>query len=151
MDSASDIIGRLGLQPHPEGGHYREIYRHAPDAGGRGACTAIYYLLAEGEVSAWHRIDAVEIWHWYAGAPLRLSVAAPEADPVDQVLGIDLAAGQRPQAVVPPFRLAKRPATGRVESGRLHGGASLPVFRLRVGPTRVAARITRPPAVTSPA
>ena len=63
--SAAEIISRLGLQPHPEGGHYRETWRDAGDDGARGSGTAIYYLLSAGEVSAWHRVDAVEIWHWY--------------------------------------------------------------------------------------
>lgn len=101
--TAAQVIARLGLQPHPEGGHYRETYRHAAADGGRGDCTAIYYLLAAGERSAWHRVDAVEIWHWHAGAPLALTVAEDGAAPVVHALGADLAAGQRPQAVVPPF------------------------------------------------
>jgi hypothetical protein len=74
--SAADIIARLNLQPHPEGGHYRETFRDARcDATGRVASTAIYFLLARGERSHWHRIDAVEIWHYYAGAPLKLEIA----------------------------------------------------------------------------
>ena len=72
---ADQIIDRLALMPHPEGGHFRETYRHEPADGGRGATTAIYYLLKAGEVSHWHRIDAVEIWHWYAGGPLVLSIS----------------------------------------------------------------------------
>jgi len=94
--SAEQVVALLGLQPHPEGGHYRETYRAPSAEGERGACTLIYYLLAEGERSAWHRVDAVEIWHWYAGAPLELSIGQET-----HLLGMDLAAGQRPQAVVP--------------------------------------------------
>jgi predicted cupin superfamily sugar epimerase len=97
--TAAEIIRRLGLQPHPEGGHYRETFRDA-GAPGRAHSTAIYFLLQAGEVSRWHRVDAAEVWHWYAGAPLLLTVA-DEAGRRDLRLGIDLAAGERPQAVVP--------------------------------------------------
>ncbi|MFP6771070.1 MAG: cupin domain-containing protein [Alphaproteobacteria bacterium] len=94
--SASEVIAALNLQPHPEGGYYAETYRHAPKDGGRGAMTAIYYLLAAGENSAWHRVnDADEIWHYYAGAPLEL-----KRDGETFMLGADLAAGQRPQVVI---------------------------------------------------
>jgi uncharacterized protein len=98
---ADAVTHLLGLVPHPEGGRFRETYRDQPAAGGRGAQTAIYYLLRAGEVSAWHRvIDAVEIWHFYAGAPLTLAVA--EGSRVTRHrLGTDLAAGERPQATVP--------------------------------------------------
>jgi hypothetical protein len=96
------IIRHLGLRPHPEGGHYRETYRHVAEGGGRGAMTAIYFLLRAGEVSHWHRVDATEIWHYYAGAPLDLAVAEDGARPRTLVLGPDLAAGQAPQVIVPP-------------------------------------------------
>ena len=76
LPSAADIIARLELQPHPEGGHYRETFRDARlDANGRSHSTAIYFLLARGERSHWHRIDAVEIWHYYAGHALSLQIA----------------------------------------------------------------------------
>ncbi len=66
---ADTLIAALGLQPHPEGGHYRETFRAPPEPGqARGATTAIFFLLRKGERSHWHRVDAVEIWHWYAGA-----------------------------------------------------------------------------------
>lgn len=95
------LIGALGLQPHPEGGHYREIFRHIPADGGRGASTAIYYLLAPGERSRWHRVDADEAWHWYGGGALSLRLSA-EGMGVETVhLGPDLASGQRPFAMVP--------------------------------------------------
>ena len=101
MTGAAEIITRLGMREHPEGGYYVETYRHQGAAGGRGACTAIYFLLPAGQRSHWHRVDAVEIWHWYAGGPLALSVAE-SGQPVRRLtLGNDLAAGQRPQAVVP--------------------------------------------------
>ncbi len=100
--TVADIIQRLQLKPHPEGGHYRETFRDHPAAGGRGALTAIYYLLAEGEVSAWHRVtDAAEIWLYHAGAPLALSVAAPYARAQRVRLGGDVLAGQEPHWVVP--------------------------------------------------
>jgi len=100
-DEAEAIAAALGLVPHPEGGRFAETYRHAPTGGGRGAMTAIYFLLRAGERSHWHRVDADEMWHWYAGAPLRLSVALPGAAIADTVLGPDVLAGERPQALVP--------------------------------------------------
>ena len=69
------IIDLLGMQPHPEGGHYVETYRDAPPDGGRGVKTGIYFLLRAGERSHWHRVDAVEMWHWHAGGPLELSIS----------------------------------------------------------------------------
>ena len=100
--SAPDIIRLLDLRPHPEGGHYRETFRDQPSDGSRGVQTAIYYLLQAGEVSAWHRvIDAVELWHWYAGGPLALTLSPNGHDAEAIRLGPELAAGQRPQAVVP--------------------------------------------------
>ena len=99
--TAADIIARLGLQPHPEGGHYRETFRDArTDAGGRARSTAIYFLLARGERSHWHRIDAVEIWHYYAGSALTLKIADDDGQWRFR-LGPDLAAGELPQAIVP--------------------------------------------------
>ncbi len=101
--TADAIIVLLGLQPHPEGGYFRETFRDAPGADGRSASTAIYFLLKRGERSHWHTVDAVEIWHWHAGAPLKLSLAATDAGPVTGIiLGADLAGGERPQGVVPP-------------------------------------------------
>lgn len=97
-----DVIRTLGLKPHPEGGWYVQTHRIEPEAGQRSPGTAIYYALGEGERSHWHHVDATEIWHWYAGAPLELSLAASDDDnPVAHVLGPDLAAGQRPQVIVP--------------------------------------------------
>ncbi|MCC8959496.1 cupin domain-containing protein [Bradyrhizobium sp. Pear77] len=100
--SAADIIARLALQPHPEGGHYRETFRDERcDAGGRAHSTAIYFLLARGERSHWHRIDAVEMWHYYAGAPLTLQIAQDGGLPHAITLGPDVAHGEQPQAIVP--------------------------------------------------
>ena len=98
MASADEIVAALDLKPHPEGGWYRETYRGDAPAGGRAATTAIYYLLRRGERSHWHRVDASEIWHWYAGDPLELRIGRDTVK-----LGGDIAAGERPQAVVPPF------------------------------------------------
>ena len=101
MLSAAEVIAMLGLEPHPEGGHYRQTFKDTRIvADGRAASTAIYFLIARGQRSHWHRVDAVEVWHWYAGAPLRLHIS-DGSGPVDVRLGPDLAAGERPQAVVP--------------------------------------------------
>ena len=101
MPDAQTIIALLGLEPHPEGGHFRETFRDPSPAGGRAASTAIYFLLARGERSHWHRVDAAEVWHWYAGAPLALVINEGGATTLLR-LGADLAGGERPQAVVPP-------------------------------------------------
>ncbi len=100
MTSATDIIAKLGLQPHPEGGHYRETFRDPRELGGRAASTAILFLLARGERSHWHRVDAVEIWHYYAGAPLALSIVDGSKEEIIR-LGADVHAEETPQAVVP--------------------------------------------------
>ncbi len=100
---ADDVIRRLQLIPHPEGGHYRETYRHHPADGGRGDATQIYYLLRGGERSHWHRVDAIEIWHWYAGAPLRLEVASEGTPTQTVILGNDFTAGHAAHHTLPPF------------------------------------------------
>jgi len=101
--TAREVIARLGLKPHPEGGHFRETFRdERRTEEGRAVSTAIYFLLAAGERSHWHRVDATEIWHWHAGAPLELEIATDEAGPVEHLrLGADLLAGEEPQRVVP--------------------------------------------------
>ncbi len=101
MDSADNIIEKLGLAPHPEGGYYREVYRHQPEKGGRGDATTIYFLLKAGEVSRWHRVDALEFWHYYAGGSLTLDISEQGKPPQSHLLGTDLSAGQEPVAVVP--------------------------------------------------
>ncbi|RYJ00775.1 MAG: cupin domain-containing protein, partial [Acetobacteraceae bacterium] len=98
--AAAAVIAGLGLQPHPEGGHYREIWRDAPAGGVRGAGTAIYYFLAEGERSHWHRVDAAEAWHWYAGSPLVLGLSPDGSGREERLLGPDLGAGEQPFALV---------------------------------------------------
>jgi predicted cupin superfamily sugar epimerase len=100
MPTASDIISALALTPHPEGGYFRETFRDPHQVNGRSVSTAIYYLLARGQRSHWHRVDAAELWHWHAGAPLSLSVATPDGVIVHR-LGMDLAGGEQPQALVP--------------------------------------------------
>ncbi len=101
--NATDLITRLNLAPHPEGGHYRQTWVADGDGGGgRPAGTCIYFLLRAGEVSHWHRVDAVEVWHFYAGAPIVLSLAETEAGPArEHILGPDLLSGQAPQLIVP--------------------------------------------------
>ena len=110
--SASDIIARLRLEPHPEGGHYRETFRDSNcDHDGRSRSTAIYFLLAHGERSHWHRIDAVEIWHHHAGDALTLRIA--DNDGMRSItLGPDIAAGQVPQAIVPADAWQAAESTG---------------------------------------
>ena len=100
MQSA-EIIDTLGLIPHPEGGWYRETWRAEDGAGGRPRGTAIYYLLTAGERSHWHRVDAMETWHHYAGDSLELWISSDGMDRELHVLGTDLLAGERPQVVVP--------------------------------------------------
>ncbi len=111
-DDAEALIRLLDLQPHPEGGYFREMFRDgpsagpAPEAGERAASTAIYFLLRDGEVSHWHRVDAAEVWHWYAGAPLELGISEPPKDGERASvryhrLGNRLFETERPQAVVP--------------------------------------------------
>ncbi|PZV38214.1 cupin domain-containing protein [Mesorhizobium kowhaii] len=101
MTSAAEIIAILGLKPHPEGGWYAETFRDGA-GGARGHSTAIYFLLEQHQVSAWHRVkDATEVWHFHAGAPLALSMSEEDGAVFEQVLGAELAAGERPQIVVP--------------------------------------------------
>jgi uncharacterized protein len=100
MPTAAEMIARLALTPHPEGGHYRETFRDMHLIAGRPASTAILFLLARGERSHWHRIDAVEVWHYYAGAPLELEIVGGTTEQIVR-LGADIHAGQIPQASVP--------------------------------------------------
>jgi predicted cupin superfamily sugar epimerase len=103
--TSAQVVCLLDLAPHPEGGYFRETFRDSrPVDGARAASSAIYFLLPRGGRSHWHRIDAAEVWHFYAGAPLMLEIAAnEEAQSAAQriTLGADLAAGERPQAIVP--------------------------------------------------
>ena len=117
MPSADEIARLLDLEPHPEGGLYRETFRDTATVAtgveaARAASTAIYFLLRAGELSRWHRVDASEVWHWYAGAPLALTVADTQGRR-DIRLGPDFAAGERPQAVVPAAFGSRRQASAR--------------------------------------
>lgn len=100
--TAAKVVDLLKMQPHPEGGYYVETFRdEVTDREGRAASTLIYFLLPEGVLSRWHKVDAVETWHWYAGAPLELSIS-PDGDRKQVLtLGNDLVSGARPQGIVP--------------------------------------------------
>ena len=98
--SAEDIVNLLDLAPHPEGGFYRETFRDPNAPGGRAASTAIYFLLPGGAPSRWHRVDAAEGWHYYAGAPLELMIEQ-NGMRWSQTIGVDLYSGERPQGIVP--------------------------------------------------
>ena len=115
IDSAR-IIATLDLKPHPEGGHFSETWRAPAEPGERSAGTAIYYLLQAGEVSHWHRVDATEAWHWYAGAVLELALSPDGCEVVHHLLSGDLAKDARPQLVVP---------AGAWQSARSHGDWTL--------------------------
>lgn len=100
MRTADEIVDKLELAPHPEGGYFRETFR---DGGvdGRAYSTAILYLLKRGEVSHWHRVDAAEAWHWHAGAALELSQSSKAGEVIVDILGNDIFNGQIPQIVIP--------------------------------------------------
>lgn len=101
-DVARRIIEQLALEPHPEGGWFRETWRAGAPAGVRAAGTAIHFLLEAGQRSHWHRVDATEIWLWHAGSPLILSIAEDETGPVREIrLGGDVLDGEQPQGIVP--------------------------------------------------
>ena len=100
--SADEIIARLELRPHPEGGYYRETFRdQRDDAQGRSCSTTIYFLLSRGDRSHWHRIDAAEVWHYYAGSALTLQIAHEGGMQHTVKLGPGVGSGERPQAIVP--------------------------------------------------
>jgi len=101
--TADEIIAALKLTPHPEGGWFRETWRAASENGERASGTAIYYLLKASERSHWHRVDATEIWHYYAGAPLKLSVSDDGKTARDLILGPDLANNETPQIALAPY------------------------------------------------
>ncbi|KZK88200.1 hypothetical protein PsAD13_00148 [Pseudovibrio sp. Ad13] len=99
--TAEEIIAELQMKEHPEGGYYTETFRDTEGPEGRGYSTAIYYLLKKGQKSHWHRIDAIETWHYYGGAPLCLSISSEEGSQNDIILGMAVLNGQRPQGIVP--------------------------------------------------
>ena len=113
--TAADVIRLLDLKPHPEGGHFRETFRDARTVeDGRAASTAIYFLLARGERSHWHRIDAAEVWHFYAGAPLELEIAEQGRASASRSAAIlPPANARRPSCRLMPGRRRNRSATGR--------------------------------------
>jgi hypothetical protein len=100
-ETAEEIIRHLDLKPHPEGGFYRETWREQRADGGRASGTAIYFLLPGGVENRWHRVDAAEIWHFYAGAPLELSIDLADGSVTKRVLGTALFDGEEPQLEVP--------------------------------------------------
>ncbi len=93
--NADALIAQLKLQPHPEGGYFRETFRDAGE--GRAHSTAIFFLLKAGQISRWHRVDAAEVWHFYRGAPLELRIGKRL-----EILGPEIEKGQQPQLIVPP-------------------------------------------------
>ncbi|WP_444455654.1 cupin domain-containing protein [Rhodobacter capsulatus] len=102
MGEADRIIAKLGLEPHPEGGWYRQTWVAEAEPGARPVGTAILFLLKAGEASHWHRVDAAEIWHYHAGAALELRIAATEAGPVTRLrLGPDVLGAEVVQGIVP--------------------------------------------------
>jgi predicted cupin superfamily sugar epimerase len=103
MSHVDEVIERLSLRPHPEGGAYVETWRADAEPGERASGSAIYYLLRAGERSHWHRVDAAEVWHYYAGDPLELAVAPASGEEPAQrfVLGPEVTEGHHPQVVVP--------------------------------------------------
>jgi predicted cupin superfamily sugar epimerase len=110
--SAADIVRLLDLKPHPEGGNFRQTFQDTRRTDDRAVSTAIYFLLARGERSHWHRVDATEIWHYYAGAALVLELATAAGAVERLTLGPDLAAGERPQAAVPAHTWQAAQSTG---------------------------------------
>jgi predicted cupin superfamily sugar epimerase len=138
--AAEAVAAALQLAPHPEGGFYRETFRDG-DLARRGAATAILFLLPQGVISHWHRVDALEIWVWQAGAPLLLEIAAPDAAAAGDRLGPDLAAGELLQRTVPVQHWQRC-----LEPRHLHRRPCLPVFRIRHGSARLAAQFRLSPA-----
>ena len=99
--TATEIVGLLGLEPHIKGVFYRQTFADVPGPSGRPHSTLIYYMLTDNQTGAWHRVDSVEVWHWYAGAPMLLGISRDGRSVAEHKLGNDLAGGERPQVVVP--------------------------------------------------
>lgn len=109
--AAKEVILALGMLRHPEGGWYVQTFEDSEKTDGRARSTAIYYLLEHGDASRWHRVDAVEVWHFYAGAPLQLRISDGES--IDEhLLGPEISNGQRPQVVVPTRAWQSAVSTG---------------------------------------
>lgn len=116
--TAREVVDKLGLVPNEEKGYFTETFQDADTTNNRSVSTAIYYLL-EGSVgnSIWHRVDAAEIWHHYAGAPLTLSLSYDDGNPAQElVLGPDVFNHQKPQVVV---------AKNQWQRARSHGSWTL--------------------------
>ncbi len=110
--TADDLITALSLEPHPEGGFYRQTWA-GEEVEGRPIGTCIYFLLRGSERSHWHMVDAAEMWLYHAGAPLILSTSKTESGPAQHdLLGPDIAAGQLPQRLVPPHYWQAARSTG---------------------------------------
>jgi uncharacterized protein len=130
--SAAGIIRLLDLRPHPEGGHFRETFRDpAQDANGRSVSTLIYFLLPAGDLSRWHKVDATEVWHFYAGAPLQISVSPNGSETSVHRLGPDLTAGDARNLLFPPIAGRAPKALGLGRSLWLLRCAGFRIFRLR--------------------
>lgn len=99
--TATEVISLLGLEPHIEGGFYRQTFADEAGSTGRPHSTLIYYLLTNRQAGAWHKVDSAEVWHWYAGAPMTLGISRDGKAVTEHKLGNDLAAGERPQVVIP--------------------------------------------------
>jgi uncharacterized protein len=139
-ETADAIIAALGLHAHPEGGFFAETWRDPHPPGARGHSTAIYYLLRAGDDSRWHRIDAVEVWHYYAGAPLDLRLS-PDGTRVERArLGPSIARGERPQVVVPVRCWQSARSGGEWTLARVHGRPGIRVRRVRARGTGLGAR-----------
>ena len=112
MTTAKDLIARFGLTRHPEGGWYRQTWIANAEGDTRPAGTAILFLLQAGERSHWHNVDATEIWHFHAGAPLALDMAATDSGPATRTVLGDVIQGHAPQAIVPPHHWQAAESTG---------------------------------------
>ena len=110
--TAEDIIDRLGLRPHPEGGWYTEVWRAPAERGTRATGSSILYMLPAGERSHWHKVDADEVWSFHGGAPLALRVGPDGGPATEHRLGLDLDGGERPQVVVPAGHWQSAMSTG---------------------------------------
>ena len=134
--TADELIARFQLAPHPEGGFYRETHRdQATLPGGRACATAIYFLLTRGQISHWHRVDATEIWHWYAGAQLELTTAPPTTAPLTCLLGPPTTANAEPQRIVPAGHWQSARTLGDFTLCRLYRFTWLRIFWLRTRPS----------------
>ena len=132
---AKDLIAALGMERHPEGGWFKETFRDSATIDGRAVSTAIYYLLEKGDRSHWHRVDATEVWHFHAGAPLELSMSSDGKWIEMLMLGADVPGGELPQIVVPKghWQRRNRPATGRWSAVRCRPVSNFPASRWPAG------------------